>query len=108
MTQIWADLLNLPRVGISDNFFELGGHSLLATQLVSKLRQQFDVELAVRQVFENPTVADLVRTLEGEDGVALPPIVAVPPNSLPRAELQPTPEQNEAYTTAPVTHAQLV
>lgn len=56
---IWAEILGIEQVGIYDNFFDLGGHSLLATQVISRLRQAFDVELALLQLFEHPTVADL-------------------------------------------------
>ncbi|MEM9008074.1 MAG: amino acid adenylation domain-containing protein, partial [Cyanobacteria bacterium P01_F01_bin.86] len=56
---IWADVLRLERVGIHDNFFELGGHSLLVTQVVSRLRDAFEVDLSLSDFFEAPTVADV-------------------------------------------------
>ena len=59
LTGIWAELLRLKRVSIDDNFFRLGGHSLLATQLTSRLRDAFHIDLPVRALFENPTVATL-------------------------------------------------
>ena len=56
---IWAEVLKRHRLSVDDNFFELGGHSLLATQVVSRVREQFNVELAIRALFESPTIAGL-------------------------------------------------
>jgi amino acid adenylation domain-containing protein len=56
---IWVEILNYEQIGIYDNFFELGGHSLLATQLLSRVRDTFEVDLPLRQVFQSPTIAGL-------------------------------------------------
>lgn len=61
---IWQELLGIEQVGIDDNFFDLGGHSLIATQLVSQLRQDFQIELSLRCIFESPTVAELASVIE--------------------------------------------
>ncbi|MFB2892393.1 amino acid adenylation domain-containing protein [Aerosakkonemataceae cyanobacterium BLCC-F50] len=59
LAQIWSEVLRLEKVGIYDNFFELGGHSLLATQVISRLREAFSIDLTLRYLFENPTIAEL-------------------------------------------------
>lgn len=64
LAKIWAKVLGKHQVSIHDNFFELGGHSLLATQLTSRIRDTFQVELPVRQLFETPTVAMLAKQIE--------------------------------------------
>ncbi|MBE9162161.1 non-ribosomal peptide synthetase [Tychonema sp. LEGE 06208] len=58
LAAIWAEVLKLEKVGIYDNFFELGGHSLLATQVISRVRQAFQVDLPLHRLFESATVAD--------------------------------------------------
>jgi acyl carrier protein len=61
---IWAETLRLDSVGPNDDFFELGGHSLLATQVVSRVREAFDVELHLLSLFESPTVRGFARRVE--------------------------------------------
>ncbi|MCP4664572.1 MAG: hypothetical protein GY856_55005, partial [bacterium] len=56
---IWEELFGIGGIGIDDDFFALGGHSLLATQLVSRVRDQFEVELLLREALEMPTVRQL-------------------------------------------------
>jgi acyl carrier protein len=71
------------RVGVNDNFFELGGHSLLATQVVSRMREDFAIELPLRRLFERPTVAgvaeiiDIALKNDGEQTLRAPAIKAI-------------------------------
>ncbi|MCI0396600.1 MAG: SDR family NAD(P)-dependent oxidoreductase, partial [Chloroflexi bacterium] len=60
---VWQELLGVEQIGIHDNFFELGGHSLLGTQLVSRLRQSFQVNVPLQSLFESATVAELGATI---------------------------------------------
>jgi len=60
---IWSEVLRLDRIGATDNFFELGGHSLLATQVISRVQKAFGLELALRTLFDHPTVAGLAEAI---------------------------------------------
>ncbi len=60
----YAEVLGLQAVGVEDDFFELGGHSLHATQVISRVRDCFNVELPLSQFFETGTLADLARRVE--------------------------------------------
>jgi acyl carrier protein len=79
LAAIWGEVLNLEQVGILENFFDLGGHSLMATQVISRVREVFQVELAVRKIFEKPTIAALAREIEAAQrgGLEAPPIASV-------------------------------
>ncbi|WP_062060637.1 non-ribosomal peptide synthetase [Aquimarina longa] len=57
LARIWKQVLGIEKISVHDNFFELGGHSLLATQLVSAIRKEMTVELTIREIFANPTIA---------------------------------------------------
>jgi NADP-dependent 3-hydroxy acid dehydrogenase YdfG/acyl carrier protein len=66
IAEIWESILGVTPIGIYDKFFELGGHSLLAIQLISRLRESFQVELSAQRLFEAPTVVQLAVTIEAD------------------------------------------
>ena len=59
LARIWAELLGVERVGRHDHFFELGGHSLMALQVATRIRQHFEVDVALTDIFRYPELADL-------------------------------------------------
>jgi amino acid adenylation domain-containing protein len=81
LAEIWSQYLGVDPIGIHDNFFVLGGHSLLATQLISQIREVFQVELPLRALFEAPTIATLgeklQQVIEAGRGLLLPDIERV-------------------------------
>jgi hypothetical protein len=64
VAQIWADVLRLDKVGIHDNFFKIGGHSLKATQVISRVRRELRKDLAIRLLFEQPTVHAIAKAMD--------------------------------------------
>jgi amino acid adenylation domain-containing protein len=64
LSAMWAEVLKVKEVGADQNFFELGGHSLLVLQVIARIRREFDVELGVRTMFEEPTIAGLATEVE--------------------------------------------
>ncbi|HEY0735024.1 MAG TPA: amino acid adenylation domain-containing protein, partial [Herpetosiphonaceae bacterium] len=83
LADIWRQVLSVPAVGIHQNFFDLGGHSLLATQVMSRVRTVFGVNLPVRTLFEQPTIALLSRvvTAAQREAQALPPLPPLTPHA---------------------------
>ncbi|HFC12082.1 MAG TPA: amino acid adenylation domain-containing protein, partial [Anaerolineae bacterium] len=66
LVAIWQDVLAKDNIGIRHDFFELGGHSLMAIQVIARIREAFGVEMPLRQLFEQPTVAALATFLQGD------------------------------------------
>jgi acyl transferase domain-containing protein len=63
LAAIWQEQLGVQPIGVNDNFFELGGDSLLVTQLVSRLRDVFQIELQIQHFFEQQTIAGLAEVI---------------------------------------------
>jgi acyl carrier protein len=61
--RIWSEVLGIERIGVHDNFFDLGGHSLFAISLLSRVRNEFQIELQLRSIVDAPTPAELAMVI---------------------------------------------
>ncbi|MDQ3280871.1 MAG: D-alanine--poly(phosphoribitol) ligase subunit DltA [Acidobacteriota bacterium] len=77
VAEVWRAVLGVERVGLDDNFFDIGGHSLKATQVVSRLHKKLGIEVALREVFRQPTVRTLCAAIDGRDAKAYEPIARI-------------------------------
>lgn len=68
LATVWCQVFRLNRVGVFDSFFALGGHSLLAFQIVARARDAFQVDLPLRTLFTNPTIAGLAEAISDLQG----------------------------------------
>ena len=64
LAEIWRELLGIDEVGVRDSFFVLGGHSLLGLQLITRVRDAFQVELPLKTLFQAPTIAALAERID--------------------------------------------
>ncbi len=65
---IIQDILSIDDIAIDDNFFKLGGHSLLAIGFISKVNQEFETDIKLKEFFENPTLRSIDRILPSSKG----------------------------------------
>jgi len=81
IASIWCDIFDKERVGVHEKFADLGGHSLLAIQIIARAREAFQVDVALRAIFESPTIAGLAEQVETAmhegEGTPPPPIERV-------------------------------
>jgi amino acid adenylation domain-containing protein len=91
LAEIWADVLNVDEVGAFDDFFDLGGHSLLAARVVSRIRDVFEMELPLAELFTADHLADLaarIGALRQGKVERLPALERRDPDEAPRPSLQ--------------------
>lgn len=67
LATIWSKLLGFSEIGVHDNYFEMGGHSLLTMRLVAEIKKCFDVEIALKDFFIEPTIGHLAAILQRQD-----------------------------------------
>lgn len=80
LAEIWAEVLNIERVGIYDNFFDLGGDSLLTVHLMKQIYKHFERELPLSSLFLNPTIESLATSLSSQtDSLPWSPLVPIQP-----------------------------
>ena len=72
LAAIWRELLQVPDIGVDDDFFELGGQSLMAIRAVSRIREAFGVDVSLRNIFDQPTLAGLAETIDGLSWMSKP------------------------------------
>jgi amino acid adenylation domain-containing protein/non-ribosomal peptide synthase protein (TIGR01720 family) len=76
LVTIWQELLELEQVGIHADFFELGGHSLMAIQLIAAIRKELGKEVAIKEVFDHPTIAALSVQINRQENKELLPVIS--------------------------------
>jgi acyl carrier protein len=64
VVRIWCEVLDRDRVGVHDQFFDLGGHSLLAMRAISKLSEEFELDITPKMFFDTPTPATMATLIE--------------------------------------------
>ncbi|MCC5635072.1 amino acid adenylation domain-containing protein [Nostoc sp. CHAB 5844] len=64
IASIWQEVLRVEKVGINDKFFELGGDSLQATQVISRMREKFQVNLPLQNLLQAPTLTNLAKSID--------------------------------------------
>ncbi|MFF2148216.1 amino acid adenylation domain-containing protein [Kitasatospora sp. NPDC058190] len=98
---IWREALELDEVGTGEDFFELGGHSLLAARMVAGIRNELNVQLPLRALFDSPTVAALARAVDalgaGETAEAPAERIELVPDPARRHEPFPLTDVQRAY-----------
>jgi SAM-dependent methyltransferase len=68
LTNLWAKIPGLERVGVNDSFFDLGGQSLLATQLLARINELLKIQIPLKTLFAKPAVSDFCAALLSEAG----------------------------------------
>ena len=88
LAEIWSQVLNVDRVGVHDNFFELGGHSLLSVRIGNRIAKTLEVNLPLRTLFEQPTIAQQAERIQVLRKGSQAPRSPLLPAALPQSKCQ--------------------
>ncbi|MFZ5988791.1 MAG: amino acid adenylation domain-containing protein [Bacillota bacterium] len=77
LLNIWREVLGIEEIGVEDSFFESGGHSLKAAVLQSKISKEFNVDISITDLFENPTISRLSGYIKNSEKSVYTPIPQV-------------------------------
>lgn len=80
IVSLLGDLLGLQTIGVDDNFLQLGGHSLMAMRLTASIRQEFSVDLSLKDIYQSEniaTMAGIVASLQAAQSSNIPPLSVV-------------------------------
>jgi amino acid adenylation domain-containing protein len=75
LAEIWRQVLDVERVGVHDDFFDLGGQSILAMRLVARVRDEVGADVAVAELLQAPTLAEMAAAITGRRGTVRLPLV---------------------------------
>ncbi|MFE6055580.1 amino acid adenylation domain-containing protein [Kitasatospora sp. NPDC056446] len=64
VTELWQEVLGVPKVGVFDDFLALGGDSILVTRVAARIRSGLGLDVPIRDVFESSTPAALAARIE--------------------------------------------
>ncbi|WP_206536093.1 amino acid adenylation domain-containing protein [Vibrio caribbeanicus] len=64
LQEIWQKILGRPKVGVLDNFYSIGGNSIKAASIVYNIKSLLNIDVTLRQIFEQPNIRDLAKLLE--------------------------------------------
>jgi amino acid adenylation domain-containing protein len=87
VAQIWRTVLREDEIGASDDFFDLGGNSLLAMQVVVRVRRRFSIDIPIRALFENPTLAGFSKAVEAAPPAQTEALTEITPQARSRTML---------------------